>query len=105
MQAKPVPQWSWRLALPVVSSIALVIVLISVLHRPPASETRSAPQSNAPSQPGFPSDLAPTIANYRAVANESLDELDQLLTRQSTKPVPAPRPFTAGELALANIGE
>jgi hypothetical protein len=89
----------------VFTSIAVAIVLISVLYRHPVFETRSPRQSNASSQPGFPSDLAPTIANYQAVANESLEAFDQLLTRQSTKPVPAPSPFTAAELALANVGE
>jgi hypothetical protein len=47
--------------------------------------------------------LAPTLANYRAVANASLDELDDLLARQSRRPVPTPPAYTAGTLALLRI--
>ena len=104
-QAKQLPRWSWRFALPVFLSIAVVIVLVSLLHWHAVPETRSAHQADAHSVSKFSSDLAPTIANYQAVANESLDDLDQLLTRQSVKPIPAPVPFTAGELALAKSGE
>lgn len=104
--ARYVPRWSWRFALPVVvATIALVVSIVSVLQRHAVPETQTVPQFDFPSVSRFSADLAPTLANYQAVANGSLEDLDQLLTRQSAKPVPAPRPFTAAELALVNIGE
>lgn len=101
----PVPRRTWLFALPALSTIAVVIVLVVVLHWHPVPQTRSAHQVASPSVSSFSPDLAPTVANYQAVLNESLDDFDQLLTLQCAKPIPTPVPFTAGELALAKSGE
>jgi hypothetical protein len=46
-------------------------------------------------------DLAPTIANYQRVANQSLDKLDALLTRQGNRPLPPMPIYTASTFGLA----
>jgi hypothetical protein len=46
-------------------------------------------------------DLAPTIANYQRVANQSLDKLDVLLTRQGNRPLPSMPIYTASMFGLA----
>lgn len=96
---------NWRLALPALCAIALAMLVSSVLMRHPIPPASPPGQTKAISTPRFPADLPPTLANYRAIANQSLDSLDQLLTSQARKPVPAPAPFTAATLALVNAGD
>jgi|GEM_PF-486428 len=93
----------WRAALPVLGAMTVVIVILSVLA--PRFRTRSVPSpvpssARAVSAPGLQSDLPPTLANYRLVANQSLEALDELLTRQGNRRrSPAPI-YTASTFAL-----
>jgi hypothetical protein len=48
------------------------------------------------------SDLAPTIANYQMVANQSLEQLFELLTRQGNKRLPPAPVYTVSGPELAN---
>jgi anti-sigma factor RsiW len=100
-----VAHFSWRVALPAVGAAAVVIVMLSVLARqpsvlPPAPAiVQAIPSSNVAS------DLSPTIANYRRIASRSLDDFDELLTRQSERN-PSPTPiYTASFFALAQVPE
>jgi hypothetical protein len=96
---------NWRVALPALGAAALVIATLAILVRqlvvsPPAQTGGQALLTPLPK-----SDLAPTIANYQRVANRSLDELDELLTRQANRhPPPAPI-YTASMFALANAAD
>jgi len=91
---------NWRVALP--AAAALVIALLAIV----AASHHSAPSRPAShmDQPASSSgsDLAPTIANYRIIAGESLQKLDELLTRQGNKPLPPAPIYTASGLVLVN---
>jgi hypothetical protein len=96
---------NWRVALPVLGAAALVIATLSNLVRQPPVSPPAPARIQAVSRPVPESDLPPTIANYQRVANRSLDELDELLTRQGNRrPLPAPI-YTASMFSLANAAD
>ena len=96
---------SWRAALSSLGATALVIVLLSVLRRQPAVPLPAPNRVQAVLPPGPNNDLSPTISNYQRVANRSLDELDDLLTRQDTRR-PSPTPiYTASMFVAANAAD
>ena len=64
------------------------------MSAPPAAQAVSASSSE--------SDLEPTIANYEMVANQSLEKLSELLTRQGSKNLPPVPIYTASSLTLAD---
>ncbi len=85
---------NWRVALTVTGTVAMAVALLflSVGRRgvsaPPQSASKSGPE---PREKEIHVDLAPTIANYQMVANQSLEQLDDLLTRQGNRnPTPVP---------------
>jgi hypothetical protein len=96
--------FSWRVGVPGLCAIALALVVLSSVlpHRVAAPAPHPSPsvQLLSPSP-----DLPATVANYRAVANQSLDELDDLLAKQARRPVAAPPIFTPRTLALLQIPE
>jgi len=85
---RPVSRIAWRpillrVALPAFAVVmALAILAVIYFHPTPQPRAESAPQAlTRPSV--IASELQPTIANYQSVANRSLDELDELVTRQA----------------------
>lgn len=92
---------NWRVALPAIAVLAAVGVTVATWRRPP--DVSSSPRAGIPtaSVSGAHDDLAPTIANYHRVANQSLDKLDALLTRQGNRALPPMPIYTASTLALA----
>lgn len=93
---------NWRVALPVLGAAALVIATFSIRVPQPAASPPAPIRVQAVLPPRPKIDLAPTIANYQRVANRSLDELDELLTRQANRnPAPAPI-YTASMFAFAS---
>ncbi len=96
---------SWRVALPAFCALVLAIVMFAVLR--PRPEPPALPvASTRPAQATDPAlELAPTLGAYRAIANQSLDDLDLVLTAQASH-IPRPPPlFTATTLALARLGD
>ncbi|HZR19885.1 MAG TPA: zf-HC2 domain-containing protein [Verrucomicrobiae bacterium] len=95
--------FNWGLALPALAVVALALVILSVLLKNPLPTSRFV----ATNQPRFkvsaPTSLLPTLGHYQAVANESLDELDDLLLRQSQRPVPSPPAPSANTFALLQL--
>ena len=93
---------NWRVAFPAVGAAALVIVLVSLFPRQPGVSPPVRISRPAVALPDAKEDLSPTVANYQRVASRSLDEFDELLTRQAKRnPSRAPI-YTASMLALAN---
>jgi len=89
-----------RVALP--AATALVIGLLAIVAmRHHSAPSRPASHMDQPASSSG-SDLAPTIANYRIIAGESLQKLDELLTRQGNKPLPPAPIYTASGLVLVN---
>jgi anti-sigma factor RsiW len=102
LTAPLIPAWlNWRVSLPVVGAAALVIALLSIPARQPAAPQPVRTGAQAVLPPDIRSDLPPTIANYQRIATRSLDELDELLTKQG-KRNPSPTPiYTASLFAPA----
>jgi anti-sigma factor RsiW len=92
---------SWRVALPVMGAAALAITLLTVLARQPAAPQPAPTVVQAAPPPDLKSDLPPTIANYQRIASRSLDDLDELLTRQSKRNPPPIPSYTASFFASA----
>lgn len=92
---------NWRVALPVVAVLVVVGVTVATWRQPPvvSSPPQAGTQTAAVSD--VDGDLAPTIANYQRVANQSLDKLDALLTRQGNRALPSMPIYTATTLGLA----
>lgn len=93
---------NWRVALPAIAALVIIGVTIATWrHSPPVSSSPRAGIQTAPVSDAA-NDLAPTIANYQRVANQSLDKLDALLTRQGNQALPSMPVYTASTLALGN---
>ena len=88
---------NWRVALPVIAALVLAGVIIGTWPQPP--KVVSLPQALLTSAAN--NDLAPTIANYQRVANQSLDKLDALLARQDIRVSPPMPVYTASTHSLA----
>jgi anti-sigma factor RsiW len=93
---------NWRVALPVLGTAALVVATLSILLRQPTISPPVPIRVQAVLPSVQTSDLPPTIANYQRVANRSLDELDELLTRQANRNPPPAQIYTASMFALGN---
>jgi anti-sigma factor RsiW len=91
---------NWRVALPAIAALVLAGVTVAIWRQPPdvASSPRVSIQTASVSDAD--NDLAPTIANYQRVANQSLDKLDALLTKQGERALPSMPIYTASTLAL-----
>ncbi len=92
---------NWRVALPAIALLAVVGVTVAIWRQPP--EVSSPPRADAQAASGLDADNdpAPTIANYQRVANQSLDKLDALLTRQGNRALPPMPIYTASTFGLA----
>jgi len=96
---------NWRVVLPVIGATGVVIAAASLfgprLGGPSPAPTRIQAVLASKAEP----ELSPTISNYQRIANRSLDELDELLTRQGNRN-PPPTPFyTASTRTRANSSE
>ncbi|HEX7570491.1 MAG TPA: zf-HC2 domain-containing protein [Verrucomicrobiae bacterium] len=92
---------NWRLAMPVMVTVAMVSVMFATWRQPPKAAALPPARRQAVVASGADNDLAPTIANYQRVANQSLDKLDALLTRQGNRALPAMPIYTAATHSLA----
>ena len=98
----------WRATLPVLGAMALAMVVLSVLVSRVRTGSIPSPATSPArgvSASGLNSELPPTLANYRLVANRSLENLDELLTRQANRkrsPVPI---YRASTFALADLAD
>jgi hypothetical protein len=92
---------NWRVVLPLMA--ALVVIGVALAHRRPQLVESPSQRAAAPTAPvsGADNDLSPTMANYERVADESLDKLDALLTRQGNLAMPSTPVYTDSTLALA----
>lgn len=94
-----------RLAWPALASVLLATVIIVVVTHHPAAPSVPAHQTNIITAQEPVANVLPTLGNYRAVANQSLDQLDDLLSRQSTRPIPPPPAFSPVTFALLKVGD
>ncbi|HUI06912.1 MAG TPA: zf-HC2 domain-containing protein [Verrucomicrobiae bacterium] len=92
---------NWRVAFPAIVALVVVSVVVAIWRQPPDVSSSTRVGIETVSGSGADNDLAPTIANYQRVANQSLDKLDALLTRQGNRALPPMPVYTASTLALA----
>ena len=93
-----------RIAVPALAAIAAGLLLMLMFHQ---ASTVAPPRPSAAMRqtPVTESHPSPTLANYQAVANRSLDQFDDLLTLQANKnPHPAPV-YTASLLRTTAMPE
>ena len=95
---------SWRVALPV-GAVVLILTRLGMEHAPRA-EVPVPPPAPASIQvtaatTDSDADLAPTVANYQRVAEESPDKLDALLARQERATGRAAPVYTAATRTLS----
>jgi anti-sigma factor RsiW len=81
---------NWRVALPVCAMVAAVIILSASQrqHQDVLPNARNA--APATLSPEINVALPPTFANYTMVANQSADQLDDLLVRQGIQDLSSP---------------
>ena len=88
-----------RVALPAATGLAIALLaIVAARHSAPS---RPAPRMDQAASSSA-NDPAPTIANYRIIAGQSLQKLDELLIRQGNKPLPPAPIYTASGLVLVN---
>jgi hypothetical protein len=92
---------NWRVALPAIAALVVIGVTVAIWRQPPVVPSPSRASTQTASVSDADDDLAPTIANYQRVANQSLDKLDALLTRQGNRPLPSMPIYTASTIGLA----
>ena len=72
---------NWRVALPAIAALVVIGVTVAIWRQPPVVSSPPRAGIQTASVSDADDDLAPTIANYQRVANQSLDKLDALLTK------------------------
>jgi len=92
---------NWRVALPALAALVVIGVTVAIWRQPPVVSSSRIASTQTVSVSDADDDLAPTIANYQRVANQSLDKLDALLTRQGNRALPSMPIYTASTLGLA----
>lgn len=95
---------NWRIALPAIASAALLIIIIMPFTKHP--ETASPTQASnkgAVLMPNRNQDSPQTLANYQSAAAQSLDKLDELLTRQGNIKTTLSPIYTVSTLTLNNF--
>ncbi len=104
----PVAQWvtNWRLALPAaVAAVLMILALAIFLHPPAVAPSAITDAQSVPPAVVRKADPLPTLSNYEMVANQSLDQFDELLNRQASRnPPPAPI-FQASSLLPETVTE
>jgi anti-sigma factor RsiW len=88
----------WRVALPGMA-VALLAVYVVVAKRQPSADTVVPPPAIvAVTTPGSVSDPEPTMGNYQMIAGQSLDKLDDLLTKEGNVSL-APAPIYTASMS------
>jgi anti-sigma factor RsiW len=99
---------NWRVALPLAGATAAIVALSVFLlnsgsGRGHKSSATFGSQAQAALTPNMKSDVDPTVANYKRVANRSLEKLDDLLASQANRnPLSTPI-FTSAMVAGATL--
>jgi hypothetical protein len=82
----------WRVALPALALTLVAFIAVLALRNPADVKSPTVPMASTSRSADDP---APTLANYQRIADQSLDELDDLLTRQARQPLPPVSVYSA----------
>jgi hypothetical protein len=91
------------LLLQTVFAVAIAVLIVTAMLRHTASVKPSSMRATSIETSEGNDVVLPTFANYRAVANQSLDQFDSLITRQSRKPIPPAPVFSLRALDLNGV--
>jgi len=91
-----------RVAWPVIGAAVVVIAALSLFVQRPGIPLPAPTGVQPVLKPSVRMDLDPTFSNYQMVANRSLEELDELLTRQGNKNPPPIPIYTASTFPRVN---
>jgi hypothetical protein len=91
---------NWRVAVPATVLLVLALLALVVLRHPQARSRLAPSAARVVPASGSGRDLAPTLANYQMMANQSLEKFSELLTRQGNQNLPPVAAFTASSLQL-----
>jgi anti-sigma factor RsiW len=94
-------RFNWRVALPAIAVLAVIGVTVAAWRQSPGVSSPPPAGTQTVSVSGADYDLAPTLANYQRVANQSFAKLDALLTQQGNRALPSMPVYTASMLTLA----
>ncbi|HMD53916.1 MAG TPA: hypothetical protein VKJ65_05150, partial [Phycisphaerae bacterium] len=91
---------NWRVALPIAAGL-VALLAVGIGLRPHSAINVRPPSPVVARQVAVaPVDLAPTIANYQQVANQSLEKLDDLLVREGKQTGGPAQVCTASTMVL-----
>lgn len=90
-----------RFLIPAAGVFLVVGIIAARLHNPTHIHRPSSNGTPAAAVAAVTGDISPTFANYQNAANQSLDQLDSLLTRQAREGLPPAPLYTASATALA----
>ncbi len=92
---------SWRVVVPALAVLVIALLTMVVFRQHGSFSVATHPTAQGAAV-GSARDLAPTLANYRMAASQSLEKLDELLTQEGNKPLPPAPTLTASGLMLAS---
>jgi hypothetical protein len=95
----------WRVALPMVGATVVMIAVLSTFLRRPNVLLPAPSSVQLASAPNLTRDPQPTIANYQMVATQSLEDFDELLTRQGNRNLPLVPIYTASTFTRADASD
>ena len=93
---------NWRVALAGMAALGIALFAMVAPHNHSSLPPPATPTAQVASASSSESDLAPSIANYQMIANQSLEKLSELLTRQGNKSLPPTPLYTASSFQLAD---
>jgi anti-sigma factor RsiW len=92
----------WRLALPGMA-VLLLAVFVVVTRRQPSTDAVTPPSAvQVVTTLNSESDLAPTMGNYQMIAGQSLDKLDEVLTKEGNASLSPAPVYTASMSKLSD---
>lgn len=92
---------TWRVALPALAMLVIALAVVVLSRQRPALSPPAPLAERAAIESDSGADLAPTLANYQMVANQSLEKLSELLTRQGNKSLPPAPVYTVSGVEAA----
>jgi anti-sigma factor RsiW len=93
---------NWRMVSPAIAVLVVAIVAFAVLPQHPAVPPLRQFTTQIAPAPGSDETPPPTFANYQKAANQSLEKLDELLTREGNQNFSRAPVYTASTFPRAN---
>jgi anti-sigma factor RsiW len=93
---------NWRMVSPAMAALVVAIVAFAVLPQHPIVPPPRQFTAQITPAPGLDETPPPTFANYQKVANQSLEKLDELLTREGNQNFSPAPVYTALTFPRAN---